>query len=359
MKNVYEHPSVSLNVQTLLDERHTLKDRTAYQPMGSGQWMGPFRGARRGQGTEFDDLRHYSVGDDPRHIDWKASARTNVVHTRLYREERQYRTTLVIDMRDELFTGTSELQAVRICRLAARLLWQLIDGGSKTQVLIVTDSGLGFSEAGSGHKAAIDACSLMAQLFESRQSTLRKTPVATSSSTSNTEQPAATTSSVTTNAKDVLLHLAKQAQTSDHQTIHLEQVAEWMLQQAEQQATVFWISAFDHCGIQFDQRIELLSQHSKQIAIIVEDDVMQTGLPAGHYSYQTSTNTKESLNAKSQTLSKQITLNRKSSSTLKDTLSKLKLKRESRLSKLLMPIFHFEEYGENLIPALRHHGYLP
>ena len=30
----------------------------------------------RGQGTEFDSLREYVIGDDVRSIDWRASART-------------------------------------------------------------------------------------------------------------------------------------------------------------------------------------------------------------------------------------------------------------------------------------------
>lgn len=339
MNNATDHPSVSLNVQTLLDERHTLKNRTAYQPSGRGQWIGPFRGARRGQGTEFDDLRHYSVGDDTRHIDWKASARTNVVHTRLYREEREYRTTLIVDMRDALFTGTKELQAVRLCRLAARLLWQANDGGSRTQVLIITDDGLGLSESGSGHKSAIAACALLAQLFESRQS--RLTPVGLSS------------------ADDLLLFLPKQSHASGYHTVHLEQVAEWMLQQTRRPATVLWVSAFEHCGKQFDQRINLLSQQSTQIAIIVDDDVMNTGLPPGHYHYKTSHTATLPTDNKAKNIIHSATLNRKTSKNLKKSLNSIKHDRDLRLNELMMPLFHFEQYGDNIIAALRQQGYLP
>jgi hypothetical protein len=347
MNNVTDHPSVSLNVQTLLDERHTLKDRTAYQPSGRGQWIGQFRGARRGQGTEFDDLRHYSVGDDTRHIDWKASARTNVVHTRLYREEREYRTILIVDMRDVLFTGTTELQAVRLCRLAARLLWQANDGGSRTQVLIVTDDGLGLSESGAGHKFAIDACALMAQLFASRQARL------------NSHTNIASTAPLIANADDALLFLPKQSHASGYQTVHLEQVAEWMLQQTGKHATVFWISAFDHCGKQFDQHISLLSQHSHQVAIVIDDDVMNTGLPPGHYHYQMPSAATLPADASPQNIIRKATLNRKASNKIKNTLKKLKHDRDLRLSELMMPLFHLEQYGENLIASLRHQGYLP
>ena len=362
MNNASDHPSVSLNVQTLLDERHAVRDRSSQQPMGSGQWIGQFRGARRGQGTEFDDLRHYSAGDDTRHIDWKASARTNVVHTRLYREEREYRTQFLVDMRDTTFTGTTELQAVRLCRLAARLLWQANDCGSRTQVLLVTDKGLVFSESGSGHKSAIDACSLMAQLFASRQKELSQYASKHSSEeyrSADKEVSGLSPPSPSINADQALVHLPKTMHASGYRTVHLDQAAQWMLQQTGKNATVFWISAFDHCGQQFDQHLSLLSQRGTQVAIVVEDDVNQTGLPPGHYRYKTATDKQSSRHTQSDSHIRKATLNRNSSNKLKETLHNLKHERDTRLSALMMPVFHLEQYGSNLIASLRHQGYLP
>lgn len=51
----------------------------------------------RGQGTEFDSLREYVVGDDVRSIDWRASARTADVMVRTWRPERDRRILLVLD----------------------------------------------------------------------------------------------------------------------------------------------------------------------------------------------------------------------------------------------------------------------
>jgi uncharacterized protein (DUF58 family) len=42
----------------------------------------------RGQGTEFDSLREYVVGDDVRSIDWRATARRNDLVVRTWRPER-------------------------------------------------------------------------------------------------------------------------------------------------------------------------------------------------------------------------------------------------------------------------------
>jgi uncharacterized protein (DUF58 family) len=51
----------------------------------------------RGQGTEFDTLREYVLGDDVRSIDWRASARRSDVMVRTWRPERDRRVVCVLD----------------------------------------------------------------------------------------------------------------------------------------------------------------------------------------------------------------------------------------------------------------------
>jgi uncharacterized protein (DUF58 family) len=51
----------------------------------------------RGQGTEFDSLREYVVGDDVRSIDWRATARRADVVVRTWRPERDRRVLMVLD----------------------------------------------------------------------------------------------------------------------------------------------------------------------------------------------------------------------------------------------------------------------
>lgn len=60
----------------------------------------------RGQGTEFDSLREYVVGDDVRAIDWRATARAQDVMVRTWRPERDRRVVVIID--------TGRLAAVRL-----------------------------------------------------------------------------------------------------------------------------------------------------------------------------------------------------------------------------------------------------
>jgi uncharacterized protein (DUF58 family) len=60
----------------------------------------------RGQGTEFDSLRDYVIGDDVRSIDWRATARRQQVVVRTWRPERDRRVLLMLD--------TSRTSAARI-----------------------------------------------------------------------------------------------------------------------------------------------------------------------------------------------------------------------------------------------------
>ena len=51
----------------------------------------------RGQGTEFDSLREYAVGDDVRSIDWRATARATKTMVRTWRPERDRHILIVLD----------------------------------------------------------------------------------------------------------------------------------------------------------------------------------------------------------------------------------------------------------------------
>lgn len=59
--------------------------------------MGVHRAAVRGEGRSFESLREYVRGDDPRKIDWKATARHGQVIVREYEAERSQSVLLAID----------------------------------------------------------------------------------------------------------------------------------------------------------------------------------------------------------------------------------------------------------------------
>jgi uncharacterized protein (DUF58 family) len=61
------------------------------------QLDGQHRSLIRGQGSEFDSLREYVIGDDVRSIDWRSSAQRSDVVVRTWRPERDRRVVLVLD----------------------------------------------------------------------------------------------------------------------------------------------------------------------------------------------------------------------------------------------------------------------
>jgi uncharacterized protein (DUF58 family) len=52
---------------------------------------------RRGEGTDFHQMREYRVGDPLRQIDWKATARTRRLVSREYQDERNQQVVLMLD----------------------------------------------------------------------------------------------------------------------------------------------------------------------------------------------------------------------------------------------------------------------
>ena len=71
--------------------------------------IGVLQVRRRGEGTEFHQLREYRQGDPQRAIDWKATARTARLIAREYEEEKDQRVLLVIDCGRRMASKDDEL----------------------------------------------------------------------------------------------------------------------------------------------------------------------------------------------------------------------------------------------------------
>jgi uncharacterized protein (DUF58 family) len=76
----------------------------------------------RGQGMELYDVRPYQPGDDIRHLDWRATARSGRPTSKIFVEEHARRIFLLIDRRPGMMFGTRrELKAATAARIAALL----------------------------------------------------------------------------------------------------------------------------------------------------------------------------------------------------------------------------------------------
>ena len=82
-------------------------------------------GAGAGASLEFQDYRSYEPGDDLRHVDWSAYARSELLTVRLYREEVAPRIDLAIDVSRSIAVtdvkrrAFSELSALLACACAS------------------------------------------------------------------------------------------------------------------------------------------------------------------------------------------------------------------------------------------------
>jgi uncharacterized protein (DUF58 family) len=83
-------------------DRHELLSKITTFPlvargMAEDLLSGDFRSVFKGQGIEFDEVRHYEAGDDVRSIDWNVSARFGTPYVKMYREEKEMTVCILLD----------------------------------------------------------------------------------------------------------------------------------------------------------------------------------------------------------------------------------------------------------------------
>jgi uncharacterized protein (DUF58 family) len=94
----------------------------------------------RGRGLDFEELRGYLPGDDPRTIDWKVTARTGDPHVRVYTEERDRPALLIVDQRISMFFGSVQsMKSVSAARLAAASAWRVTGAGDRVGAIVFDD----------------------------------------------------------------------------------------------------------------------------------------------------------------------------------------------------------------------------
>ncbi|WNO60718.1 DUF58 domain-containing protein [Rheinheimera sp. MMS21-TC3] len=93
---------------------------------------GTYLAKSKGRGMEFDEVRHYQNGDDVRTIDWRVTARTGKVHTKLFREEKERPVFIFTDLSSNMHFGSTLLfKSVQAAHLAALIAWHVKKRGDK------------------------------------------------------------------------------------------------------------------------------------------------------------------------------------------------------------------------------------
>lgn len=87
----------------------------------SSQLSGDYASAFLGQGLSFAELRDYQPGDDPRNIHWNATARFGKPFVKVFREERQLRVVLLLDVSASMLQTPRFKEALELSSLLLSL----------------------------------------------------------------------------------------------------------------------------------------------------------------------------------------------------------------------------------------------
>ncbi len=102
---------------------------------------GPFPSLLRGQGLEIHDRRPYQPGDDVRHLDWRATARSDRPLSKVFLEERGRSLFLLIDRRPSLrFGSRREAKAASAARIAAILAFTALSSGERVGGMVLEEA---------------------------------------------------------------------------------------------------------------------------------------------------------------------------------------------------------------------------
>ncbi len=107
-------------------------------PLGAQAWKGQageFRGAGVGSSIDFQDHRDYMPGDDPRHINWQAYARTGQYSMKLYREEVRPVVDLFVDASESMWA--EEVKGARTLELLYFFVLSAERSGASLRVTFV------------------------------------------------------------------------------------------------------------------------------------------------------------------------------------------------------------------------------
>ncbi|QDL94289.1 DUF58 domain-containing protein (plasmid) [Paroceanicella profunda] len=101
---------------------------------------GAVAGRRRGEGTDIFDLRPFQDGDDPRHLDPAATARSGRPQLRTFHEEVEKTALLVADLRAPMFWGSrGRLRSVAAAEALALEGWSVVAAGGRVGLHAVRD----------------------------------------------------------------------------------------------------------------------------------------------------------------------------------------------------------------------------
>jgi uncharacterized protein (DUF58 family) len=111
--------------------------------------VGEQAGRRLGGGLDYAETRSYQRGDEPRHVHWRATARTGRLQVRRHHQDVAPVACLVVDRRAGMRFGTRvRLKVAQAARLALYLAARDVRRGAEVAALLVDEPDLWLPPAG-------------------------------------------------------------------------------------------------------------------------------------------------------------------------------------------------------------------
>jgi len=116
-----------------------------------------------GRGMDYAESRVYQAGDDVRRLDWRLTARSGKLHTKLFQEDREGSLLILVDTHSSMRFGTRvRFKCVQAARVAACAAWYASRAGERVGMMAFgqTDSLL---RPIAGSRGALAVCGALAE----------------------------------------------------------------------------------------------------------------------------------------------------------------------------------------------------
>ena len=138
-----------------------------------GFLFGDYTGLFYGPSLDLAEVREYQPGDEVRRIDWNVTARTNKLHVRQYREEREITGWLIVDLSPSMNFGTRRVlkrdEALEFAALASSIVTRK---GNKIGAIGISEKGMTIVPPGSGRKQTLSILQSLISPTHTQQGTL-------------------------------------------------------------------------------------------------------------------------------------------------------------------------------------------
>ncbi len=144
----------------------------------------PSRAARSGQqssrlygrGMDYAESRVYQAGDDVRRLDWRLTARSGKLHTKLFQEDREGCLLILLDTHASMRFGTRvRFKSVQAARAAAYAAWYAVQAGERVGVMAFGHADQ-LLRPQAGSRGALAVCGALAG-WDALRSSVSESPV--------------------------------------------------------------------------------------------------------------------------------------------------------------------------------------